>query len=88
MQLLANYQLTGKIMLSASTSLSRGDYTYPNINTSNFDDITSVNLGARWAYSRGLTFGCQGKHNSRSNSTPQYGYSASSYGCYAQGLLY
>lgn len=88
MQLLANYQLTGKIMLSAGTSLSRGDYTYPNINTSNFDNITSVNLGARWSYSRGLTFGCQGKHNSRSNSTPQYGYSASSYGCYAQGLLY
>jgi len=88
MQLLANYQLTGKIMLSAGTSLSRGDYTYQNINTLNFDNITNVNLGARWAYSRGLTFGCQGKHNSRSNSTPQYGYSASSYGCYAQGLLY
>jgi hypothetical protein len=88
LQLLANYQVTGKIKLTAGTSLSRGDYTYLNINTSNFDNINSVNFGARWAYSRGLTFGCQGKHNSRSNSTPQYGYSASSYGCYAQGLLY
>jgi len=88
LQTTANYDLTGKVMLNAGATISRGDYTYPNINSSNFDNITSVNLGARWAYSRGLTFGCQGKHSSRSNSTPQYGFSAGSYGCYAQGLFY
>jgi hypothetical protein len=88
LQVTANYDLTGKVMLNAGANISHGDYTYPNINTLNFDNVTSVNLGARWVYSRGMTFGCQGKHNSRSNSTPQYGYSAGSLGCYAQGLLY
>ncbi|RTL36462.1 MAG: hypothetical protein EKK53_22535 [Burkholderiales bacterium] len=83
LQLNAGYALTGKLTLNGNGSTSRS-----HRDDGSFDNERSYGLGLRWAYSRSLSLACQYNHASRDSSVIQYTYSASSYGCTGQALLY
>lgn len=82
-QLNGGYALTGKLSLNASASSNRS-----HRDDSSFDNERSYGLGLRWAYSRGLSLSCQYNHASRDSSVQQYIYTASSYGCTGQALVF
>lgn len=89
-QLNTSYALTGKISLSAganSDSARRAADSGAAL-TDAQDDTKRYNLGVRWAFSRGFSLSCQYDHVSRDSSTAQYAYTASSYGCTGQALIY
>ncbi len=86
-QLDASYELTSKIGLTSSAVYNRGSYSNNGSNSS-FDNIHTLSLGARWAYSRSLSMTCQLNRTGRSASTAAYNYSASGFGCTAQALMY
>jgi len=86
----ANYALSGKVSLTASASGNRANRSN-DTGVAVYDaleDNKFYSLGLRWAYSRGLSLGCQYDHASRNSSIPQYVYSAGSYGCTGQIILY
>jgi len=89
-QLSSSYALTGKLSLSAraSTNNARRNSDAGATLADALDDTKSYNLGLRWAFSRSFSLGCQYDHVSRDNSVPQYVYSASSYGCTGQAIVY
>lgn len=87
-QLNSSYALTGKLTLNASANANRSRRTADANFTEAFDNDKSYSLGGRWAFSRGLSLGCQVNHASRDSSTPQYVYSANSYGCTGQAIVY
>jgi hypothetical protein len=82
--------MTGKLSLNAKASSNRARRTSDSGTTpaDALDDSKLYNLGVRWAISRGFSLGCQYDHVSRDSSVPQYVYSASSYGCTGQAILY
>lgn len=82
-QLNGGYALTGKLSLNASATGSRN-----RRDDGGFDNERSHGLGLRWAYSRGLSLSCQYNHASRDSNILQYIYTASSYGCTGQALLF
>lgn len=90
LQVAANYELTGKIVLDAG--LSYADRQQRNSFGANAvegnDKTSSLSLGGRWMVTRNGLIGCQINRDKRSGqsllSTP---YSASSYGCYGQLTL-
>jgi hypothetical protein len=89
-QLGASYALTSKVTASAN-ALDRRTRRSNGAATEVFDAFEAsrtYNLSLRWAFSRGISFGCQYDHASRDSSVPQYVYSANSYGCTAQAILY
>lgn len=90
LQVSANYELTGKVFLSAgaSTAKSRRTYDTAGQRSEDNDRDNAFNLGARWQYSRGITLGCQASVSSRDSSQEIYTFDANSYGCYGQILLY
>jgi hypothetical protein len=86
----ADYAVTGKVSLNAS---ARGNRANRSNDTGvavydALEDNKFYSLGLRWAYSRSLSLGCQYDHASRNSSVPQYVYSAGSYGCTGQILVY
>ena len=85
-----SYAMTGKLSLNAKASSNRARRTSDSGTTpaDALDDSKLYNLGVRWAISRGFSLGCQYDHVSRDSSVPQYVYSASSYGCTGQAILY
>lgn len=89
-QIGGNYALTSKLYLSgrASSSNARrsGDAGTPVADA--LDDTRAYNIGLRWAVARGFSLGCQYDHINRDNSVPEYAYTASSYGCTGQAILY
>lgn len=89
-QLGSSYALTGKISLSArATSNSARRTADSGIALGDaLDDTKSYNLGLRWAYSRAFSLGCQYDRVSRDHSNQNYAYTASSYGCTGQLLVY
>jgi predicted porin len=89
-QLNGNYELTGKLSLSAKASSNHARRASESgaVVADALDDTKSYNVGMRWAFSRAFSLGCQYDHVSRDNSVPQYVYSASSYGCTGQAILY
>nr|WP_310270010.1 outer membrane beta-barrel protein [Roseateles saccharophilus] len=89
-QLGGSYALTSKLSLSAKGSRNRSTRTNSTgaAVVDALDDFKTYNLGVRWAFSRGISLSCQYDHADRDNSVPQYVYSASSYGCTAQAILY
>jgi len=89
-QLSSNYALTSKLSLNARASRNRATLASPAGATviDALDDFKTYNLGLRWAFSRGISLSCQYDHASRNSSVPQYIYSASSYGCTAQAILF
>ncbi|WP_156422030.1 hypothetical protein [Paucibacter sp. KCTC 42545] len=89
LQINADYELTGKVFLTAGASLANSDRkTALAANTvPDYDKDKAFNLGARWLYSRGITLGCQAGWNSRDSSTASYVYDATNFGCYGQLLI-
>ncbi|MFY7865784.1 MAG: hypothetical protein ACOVRJ_13180 [Roseateles sp.] len=90
LQVNANYELTGKLFLNAGASLSKSDVTNSSQGQAfdEYDRDKSFNLGLRWQYSRGITLGCQYNQSSRDSDRLFSVYSANSYGCYGQIILY
>lgn len=89
-QLNTSYALTGKLSLSAganSNSARRVADSGAALSDA-LDDTKSYNLGLRWAFSRALSLSCQYDHVSRDSSVAQYVYTANSYGCTGQALIY
>jgi hypothetical protein len=89
-QLAGTYALTGKLSLSAKATSNRTRRNGESgINLADaLNDTKFYNLGVRWAISRGFSLNCQYDHVSRDSSVPQYVYSASSYGCTGQAILF
>lgn len=88
-QFSANYELSAKLTLNAGFSTSKTDRRdeFLNQQSSSYDRDKSLNLGARWAYSRGIQLGCQYSKSSRDSSISVYVFDADSYGCYGQIIL-
>lgn len=86
----ASYAATGKLSFSAKASRNRGRRTSDTgvVVADAFDDNNAYNIGVRWTFSRSFSLGCQYDHASRDSSVPQYVYSAGSYGCTSQAILY
>jgi hypothetical protein len=89
-QLSSNYAVTSKLSLSARASTNNGRRNSESgaTVTDSLDDTKSYNLGLRWTFSRSISLSCQYDHVSRNNSVPQYVYTASSYGCTGQAIVY
>ncbi|MEO6278756.1 outer membrane beta-barrel protein [Roseateles sp.] len=89
-QLGSSYALTSKLSLSAraSANSARRNSDSGVALTGALDDTKSYNVGLRWAISRSFSLGCQYDHVNRDNSVPQYIYSANSYGCTGQAIVY
>lgn len=86
----SSYALTGKLSLNAganSNSARRAADSGVTLSDA-LDDTRSYNLGLRWAFSRGFSLSCQYDHTSRDSSVAQYVYTASSYGCTGQAVIY
>lgn len=89
-QLGGSYALTGKLSLSAraSNNSARRSSESGAVVADAMEDTKAYNLGVRWSVSRGISLVCQYDRVSRDSSIPQYVYSASSYGCTGQAILY
>lgn len=89
-QVNGSYALTGKLSLNASASANRSHRSRDSgVNQFDaFENNQFYTVGLRWAYSRSFSLGCQYDHSSRDSSVPQYVYSAGSYGCTGQAILY
>ncbi len=89
-QLGVSYALTSKLSLSGRLNQNHGTRTSTAgvALADALDDFKTYNVGARWTFSRGISLGCQYDHASRDSSVPQYIYTASSYGCTAQAILF
>lgn len=88
LSLRGEYMLTGKISLTAGLGYSRRDLVDGFTGIAGSDNTTSVSLGARWAATRTLAFGCSASRDSRSAS----GAGSSEYdndriGCFGQFTL-
>lgn len=85
-----SYLLTGKLSLNASANRNRSRRANDSgVQLSDaFDNDKAYGLGLSWAFSRGLSLSCQYNHASRDSSVAQYIYSASSYGCTGQAIVY
>jgi hypothetical protein len=64
----AAYELTGKIALTGGVGYSRRNLVDGFTGLTGSDNTTSVTLGARWAATRTLAFGCNAGRDSRSAS--------------------
>lgn len=88
LSLRGEYMLTGKISLTAGLGYSRRDLVDGFTGIAGSDNTTRVSLGARWAATRSLAFGCSASRDSRSAS----GAGSSEYdndriGCFGQFTL-
>jgi len=90
-QLNVNYELSSKLTLTGSASLSNANRQQSlentDLNALGYDKDKAFSLGINWAYSRSISLGCQIGHNSRDSSTPIYVYTANSFGCTGQILV-
>ena len=93
LRLAADYELTGKITLSASAAAYKRNLERSGqlVVTQAGADTTSIfSIGARWAILRSLTLGCQTAYDKRgvsSNIALNEPYSASSVSCFGQMVL-
>lgn len=89
-RLSGSYALTGKIGLNANASRNRSTRNADTgaLLSDAFDNDTVYGIGLRWAFSRGLSLSCQYNRASRDSSVTQYIYTASSYGCTGQAIVY
>ncbi|RZI85855.1 MAG: hypothetical protein EOP38_03660 [Rubrivivax sp.] len=88
-QMGGTYLLTSKISLNARLSENKARRTSESIEVIlNRDDAKSQTLGLRWAATRNFSIGCQYNHVSRDRSVVAANYSASSYGCIGQAIVY
>jgi hypothetical protein len=84
----ANYDLTGKITLNGGVSWSRRSLVDGFTGASGRDTTTGVSIGARWAATRTLAFGCSASRDSRSASGSQSGdYDSDRVACFGSVTL-
>jgi Putative beta-barrel porin 2 len=78
----ANYELTGKIVLTGGLSYARRSLVDSISGRSGSDNTTITSLGADWMATRIITVGCKVGHESRSASGfGSFDYSGSNFGC-------
>jgi Putative beta-barrel porin 2 len=78
----ANYDLTGKIVLTGGLSYARRSLVDSISGRAGNDNTTVTSLGANWLATRIITVGCKIGHESRSASGfGSFDYSGSSFGC-------
>ncbi len=80
--------MTGKVTLTGGIGYAKRDFVDGFTGATGNDDTTTVSLGARWAATRTLAFGCNASRESRSAS----GFGSSAYdndrfGCFGQIAL-
>ena len=85
-----SYALTGKISLSAKTSVNRTRRSseFGGNPADALNDTKFYNVSLRWGISRSFSLACQYDRASRNSSVAQYIYTASSYGCTGQAILH
>jgi hypothetical protein len=84
----AEYLMTGKVTLTGDIGYAKRDFVDGFTGATGKDDTTLVSLGARWAATRTLAFGCNASRESRSASG--FGSSDSDndrFGCFGQIAL-
>jgi Putative beta-barrel porin 2 len=78
----ANYDLTGKIVLTGGLSYARRSLVDSISGRAGNDNTTISSLGANWLATRIITVGCKVGHESRSASGfGSFDYSGSNFGC-------
>jgi hypothetical protein len=78
----ANYELTGKIVLTGALSYARRSLVDSISGRSGNDNTTVTSLGANWSATRIITVGCRVGHETRSASGfGSFEYSGSNVGC-------
>ena len=84
----AGYELTGKIALTGGLTHSRRNLVDGFTGITGNDNTTTVSLGARWAATRTLAFGCNASRDSRSASgAGSTAYDNDRFGCFGQITL-
>jgi hypothetical protein len=84
----AQYELTGKIMLNGGLSYARRSLVDGFTGVPGRDNTTSLSLGARWAATRTLAFGCDASRESRSAAgTGSSDYDNDRFGCFGSVTL-
>jgi hypothetical protein len=84
----ANYELTGKIVLTGSVTHARRSLVDSLTGGEGNDNTTTAKLGARWSATRIITVGCDVGHETRSASgIGSFDYSGSNFGCIGQVTL-
>jgi hypothetical protein len=84
----AAYELTGKISLTGSLNYTRRFMVDGFTGASGRDNTTGVTIGARWAATRTLAFGCNASRDSRSASGSQSsGYDNDRFACFGSVTL-
>lgn len=89
LQVNASYELSAKVSLTGGMNLSKTNRSQSlgSASADGFDKDQSYSLGIRWAYSRGITLGCQAGFQSRDSDVASYAYSGNNYGCYGQIMI-
>ena len=84
----AQYELTGKINLSAALNYQRRNLVDGFTGLNGRDDTTGVTLGARWAATRTLAFGCEASSESRTaTGAGSSEYDRNRFGCFGSFTL-
>ena len=84
----AGYELTGKIVLSGGLVYARRTLVDGFTGVGGNDNTTTLALGARYAATRTLAFGCDASTASRSASgVGSSAYDSNSIGCFGQLML-
>jgi len=89
-QLGTSYAVTGKISLGAklTNSRTRRDGAVVNAGVLASDGTKGHNINLRWAISRAFNLSCQYDHVKRDSNVQLLSYTANSYGCTGQAILY
>ena len=78
----ANYELTGKIVMTGALSHARRSLVDSISGGKGSDNTTVTSLGANWLATRIVTVGCKVGHETRSASGfGSFDYSGSNFGC-------
>jgi hypothetical protein len=84
----AQYELTGKVTLSAGLSYARRTLVDGFTGVGGRDNTTAASVGARWAATRVLAFGCDASRESRSASgVGSSDYDNDRFGCFGSVTL-
>lgn len=88
LSLRAGYDLTGKITLQGGLAYARRNLVDGFTGAAGTDNTTSLALGARWAATRTLAFGCDAGRDSRTASgAGSSDYDNNRFGCFGQFTL-
>ena len=88
LSLRAGYELTGKITLSGVLGYTRRNLVDGFTGVAGNDNASTLAVGARWAATRTMSFGCDASRESRSaTGAGSSDYDSNRFGCFGQVLL-